>query len=220
MKHQKKITLLIVLICVALFIVYHYDLKKFLYSEEISFFVETHSILSPFVFIILFCLFVILLLPASILTIIAGGLFGSFLGLFYSMVGIAIGSAIAFYIARKLGRKSIEKLIHTRFKKVHEYNEKISHNAFMAVFIVRLTPFTPFKTANYIFGLTQIKTKTYLLATITGMIPETFVLVFFGDSILNFSIKKLMLSLFAIALLFGCTWLYLKSKKNNYIQVQ
>ena len=47
---------------------------------------------------------------------------------------------------------------------------------------MRLTPAFPFVYVNYLFGLTAIPAKTYLAATILGMIPATVMYVALGAS--------------------------------------
>jgi len=49
------------------------------------------------------------------------------------------------------------------------------------VALLRLSPLTPFALSNYLYGLTSVKTKPYVLASWIGMLPGTFAYVSAGS---------------------------------------
>jgi len=48
------------------------------------------------------------------------------------------------------------------------------------VFLSRLSPVFPFTLLNYLLGLTTVRTSSYVLANLLGMLPGTFLYVYIG----------------------------------------
>jgi uncharacterized membrane protein YdjX (TVP38/TMEM64 family) len=48
------------------------------------------------------------------------------------------------------------------------------------VFLTRLSPIFPFTLLNYLLGLTTVRTSSYVLANLIGMLPGTFLYVYIG----------------------------------------
>lgn len=197
-----KICIPILITVLLVFCAWYFDLKSLLNVESFRAFESSHGFWSVIVFILIYVISIILFFPASILSILAGVFFGSLLGFVYSMIGIMLGAIIAFYIARHYGRGFVEKITHKRFDKINEYNKKVSENGFITVLFCRLTPLIPFKVPNYILGLTKIRFRDYFTGTFLGMIPETFILVYFGDSLSTLSIWKIALAISLITIFF------------------
>ncbi len=53
----------------------------------------------------------------------------------------------------------------------------------MALLTLRLVPLVPYTALNYLAGCTRLTTSRYLLATVVGMIPSTFVFAYLVDAI-------------------------------------
>ncbi len=48
------------------------------------------------------------------------------------------------------------------------------------VLLTRLSPVFPFVLLNYLLGLTAVRTPSYVLANLLGMLPATFLFVYIG----------------------------------------
>ena len=48
------------------------------------------------------------------------------------------------------------------------------------VLLSRLSPVFPFTLLNYFLGLTKVRTKSYVIANLIGMLPGTFLYVYLG----------------------------------------
>jgi uncharacterized membrane protein YdjX (TVP38/TMEM64 family) len=121
----------------------------------------------------------VLLLPASVLTLGAGFLYGRVFGtLLASPVSVAAAS-IAFLLGRTLARRAVERKIASdpRFKAI---DQAIADNGFRIVFLLRLSPIIPFNLLNYALGVTRVPFSTYVLASFLGMLPGTFLYVSLG----------------------------------------
>lgn len=124
---------------------------------------------------------VVLFVPASVLTLGAGAIYGVGVGVGVVLVGASVGATLSFLLARTLLRSRVEKMTagNARFAAL---DRAISKEGAKIVFLVRLAPVFPFTYINYAFGLTGIGTPGYVLATIVGMIPGTFAYVYLGTA--------------------------------------
>lgn len=138
-------------------------------------------------------------IPSAPIALASGAVFGHTWGTIYVVAGAAIGAAGAFWIARLLGQELLVRL----------FGEKImlgwlgSQNILMAlVFVSRLIPFLSFDLVSYGAGLTQIKAWRFLLATLLGLVPASFLLAHFGGEMAATDLNEAML---LILLLGGVT---------------
>lgn len=127
---------------------------------------------------------VVLFVPASILTLGAGAIYGVGVGVAVVLVGATLGAALAFLLARTLLRERIAHMTrdNARFRAL---DRAIAKEGAKIVFLVRLAPVFPFTYINYAFGLTGVATVPYVLASFFGMIPATFAYVYLGSAAAN-----------------------------------
>ncbi|WP_353892757.1 TVP38/TMEM64 family protein [Proteinivorax hydrogeniformans] len=137
---------------------------------------------TPFIYIFVYVSFVLISLPASALTLLAGPLFGFFRGLIYVLIGFNLSAHLCFIIARKLGKEKVEKFIDANGK-IKKYSDKIGEHGFMVMLYLRLIPIFPYALLNYVSGLSVISFKEYALATFLGKLPFLAVMVYFSTSV-------------------------------------
>jgi uncharacterized membrane protein YdjX (TVP38/TMEM64 family) len=135
----------------------------------------------PTVFIAGYVAACVAFVPAWILTVAAGLLFGVVRGVIYVFTGAVLGSAAAFLVARYLARGAIERRIagNERFAAV---DRAIARRGLLIVFLLRLSPVFPFNLLNYALGLTRVRFRDYLAAGI-GMLPGTVLYVYSGTAL-------------------------------------
>ena len=121
----------------------------------------------------------VLFVPASILTLGAGALYGLGTGTAVVLVGATLGATLSFLLAKSVLRKRIEKMTAGNAK-FAALDTAIAKEGAKIVFLVRLSPVFPFTYINYAFGLTGVRTWPYVLASFVGMIPGTFAYVYLG----------------------------------------
>jgi uncharacterized membrane protein YdjX (TVP38/TMEM64 family) len=120
-----------------------------------------------------------LFVPASILTIGAGVLFGVVGGSIVVVIGATLTATIAFLLARTVLRKRVEKMV-ARNPKFQAVDRAIAREGAKIVLLVRLSAVFPFLFMNYAFGLTGIGALEYAVATLIGIIPGTVAFVYLG----------------------------------------
>jgi uncharacterized membrane protein YdjX (TVP38/TMEM64 family) len=136
----------------------------------------------PIVFVLIYIIATIAMVPGTALTVGAGALFGSVTGVILVSIGSTVGATICFLIARYFARDSISKWLegNEKFQKLDDMSEK--HGA-MVVAITRLVPLFPFNLLNYGLGLTGARFGTYVLWSWVCMLPATILFVVGADAL-------------------------------------
>ena len=91
----------------------------------------------------------LLLLPGGVLTIGSGLIFGLWWGFALSLAGNVAGAAIAFLIARKLGRQWLEKKFFQR-QKWAVLDAAITRHGWKIIFLSQVHPLFPTSLLNYL----------------------------------------------------------------------
>ncbi|KAM3093961.1 TVP38/TMEM64 family protein [Phormidesmis sp. 146-35] len=153
------------------------NLQNALYETLI--WIQNLGTVGAVVFIGLYILATVLLIPGSILTLGAGVVFGVALGTIYVFIGATIGATLAFLIGRYLARGWVAKRIasHDKFSAI---DAAIAREGLKIVLLTRLSPVFPFVLLNYALGITQVSLRDYVLGCV-GMIPGTMMYVYIGS---------------------------------------
>jgi uncharacterized membrane protein YdjX (TVP38/TMEM64 family) len=216
MKKSKVIWYLLTFIPILLLILgYIFPLSFFGNQETIRNFITPFGVFAPLIFILLQILQVIIT-PFSHYTVsIAGGfIFGTWKGFIYNWIGRVVGTAIAFYIARYLGRRIIKHVAKPKtIKKYDHYFEKGRGLLFLAYFL----PLFPDDELSYLAGLSKMSPKIFLPLMAIGHMSGSLALAYIGNGIE--SIKEplfIILSLITLIAGFLFLWHYRKVKKTKF----
>ncbi|MDR2922293.1 MAG: TVP38/TMEM64 family protein, partial [Treponema sp.] len=159
---------------------------------------QSLGIIGYAVFVLLYILAAVFMLPASAFTIIAGITFGSVLGAILALIGATIGATAAFIIARYIARDAIVNKFKDNaiFAKIEN---GVKQNGVNFLILTRLVPIFPYNVQNYAYGITPIKLLTFSGVSFITMAPGAFIYAYMAGEIVanGFSIK-LMIE-FAIA---------------------
>lgn len=186
--------------------------KKGWYEPHfIETFLQEMGAFAPMGFIFLMAFAVVtILLPSIILDAVAGVVFGPFMGTVYAVLGAEAGALIAFFVARKLGRPAISRLLR---KDIAFCDICARRQLPLIIFITRLMPFVSFELVSYGAGLTAIPAGRYAISTLLGMIPPTFLMVYFGKAVFSGIYVGVALSLgLLMVLLFFLVPIWIKRK--------
>jgi uncharacterized membrane protein YdjX (TVP38/TMEM64 family) len=147
---------------------------------------------------------IIIPIPGPPLFVIAGALFGPFLGTVYAVAGSVAGAVIAFLLSRFLGRDFIESMVGKQVVICCECSEGLLAKI---VFFSRLLPLISFDVVSYGAGLTRMSLRNFTMATLLGSIPMTFIYHSFGSVIAVSTTTALILGLAIVAVLFALPYL-------------
>jgi uncharacterized membrane protein YdjX (TVP38/TMEM64 family) len=122
----------------------------------------------------------VLAVPASVLTLGAGFAYGPVYGTLLVMVASNLGALGAFLLGRTALRERVARRLEgqPRFTAV---DTAVAEQGFRVVFLLRLSPLFPFNLLNYALGLTRVRLRDYVLASLLGMIPGTVLYVYLGS---------------------------------------
>jgi uncharacterized membrane protein YdjX (TVP38/TMEM64 family) len=136
--------------------------------------------LGPVIFVGLYILACVFLLPGAILTLGAGAVFGFAQGAVAASAGATLGATCAFLVGRYLARDWVAARIAGN-EKFRAVDEAVAREGWKIVLLTRLSPAFPFNILNYAFGLTKVRLKDYFFASWIGMIPGMFMYVYIGS---------------------------------------
>jgi len=195
-----RLVLLILLAGLAIFIVYRLLnvtglLETFTDSDQLRDWVAQSGHWGPVILMALMAAAIVINpLPSAPIAVAAGAAFGHAWGTLYVVAGATLGAVIAFSIARRLGYEQMRRLFGERLQLGWMGSQ---HVLMGMVFVSRLIPFISFDLVSYGAGLTGIKTWRFVLATVVGLIPASFLLAHFGGELtstnLNRTIQALLL---------------------------
>ncbi len=132
------------------------------------------------IFIGVYAMAAVLLVPGSILAIGAGALFGLGAGALLAIVGAVLGAIGAFLVGRHLVRDRIAHAFagNSKFTLI---DHAVAREGWKMVLLIRLSPLFPYNLVNYAFGLTRIRFKPYAWASLLGVLPGTIMNVYIGS---------------------------------------
>ncbi|KAM6541201.1 hypothetical protein CsatB_005648 [Cannabis sativa] len=140
----------------------------------------------PIVLAIAYVPLTVLAVPASILTLGGGYLFGLPLGFVADSIGATIGATAAFILGRTIGRSYVISKLKN-YPKFEAVAIAIQRSGFKIVLLLRLVPLLPFNMLNYLLSVTPVRIEEYVVATWLGMMPITFTLVYIGTTLKDLS---------------------------------
>ena len=132
------------------------------------------------VFVAVYAVATVLLLPGTPFSIGAGVLFGPVLGSAVALTGATLGATGSFLVGRGIGRGAVEQLAGRRVQAV---DRMLTERGFVAMLLVRLVPLFPFNVVNLVAGITALRLRQYVLATAIGIVPGTVLLAALGGTI-------------------------------------
>jgi uncharacterized membrane protein YdjX (TVP38/TMEM64 family) len=127
----------------------------------------------------LFGLCNVLLLPGGVLSVGAGFFFGLGWGFLIVFLGNAIAAAISFAFSRWFGRRWLSRRL-SQNPTLKTLDPAVEREGWKIIFLSQLHPLFPTSLLNYVYGLTKIRFRTYMLWTAIGRTPGLFLYVYVG----------------------------------------
>ena len=122
-------------------------------------------------FVPLYALWVTLLLPGVWASMLAGVLYGTWLGSALVFIGASLGAVVVFLLGRSVlrdwARRRLEQL-----PKLQAVERAVSQEGLKLVLLTRLSPAFPFSLLNLAYGLSDVSLRDYCLGLI-GILPGT-----------------------------------------------
>ena len=204
MINRKKIFLIFFLIVISSFwLIYFFnrdffELKTlFLNLENIQNYISNNFLFSFLIFTFSYCLLIVCNFPiASLLSLIGGFLYGTWIGGIGIIVGGTIGSFIIFLLAKLFFHDYISKKLLQRYSFIKQYFQK---NELELMLLIRLIPGIPFFAQNLILAGLGAKKLKFFFTTLFGLSPWAIIFASIGQGLEEIFIEGQTLSFALIA---------------------
>jgi len=169
----------IVLVAVIVSLIFHYRTQLSGQLIEIENWIAGLGVWGPLVFLALFVVLTSFFFPDSLISAVAGALFGTLAGIAVVVVGALVAQSIAFCLSRHLFQGWVQKAIEKR-PKLAAIQQAADREGFRLQFLVRLLPLNPV-IVSHVIGTTKTRFGVFLLACL-GIVPGLFVQVYCGSA--------------------------------------
>ncbi len=141
--------------------------------DQLQGFVALHPVLSFGLYILIYIAVVSLSLPGALVMTLSGGfLFGPWLGAAAASSGASLGAAVIFLVCRTAVGDSLRGKAGSTISRIEE---GVRRDAFSYILTLRLIPVMPFWLVNLAAGFVNIPLRTFLAATVLGILPGSLV---------------------------------------------
>lgn len=148
-------------------------------TEQLQSKLELAGFWAPLIYIVIYTIATLLILPSTALNLLGGALFGPWLGTLWTCIGALIAAVIAFGFTRTAGRDWVAQRMAGSLQAL---DAEINQGGLFYMFSIRLLPIIPYGLVNFTAGLTSISFKDYLLGTALGTLPGVLPFVLLGSS--------------------------------------
>lgn len=149
--------------------------------ERLAAWVGDNPLLAAAAYIALYMFVVAFSLPvASFLTVAGGFLFGPVTGTLWTVIGATLGAATVFLAARSAFGAVLRARAGSMLARLEA---EFRRNAFHYLLFLRLVPAFPFWLVNIAPAFFGMALGPFLLATLIGILPGTFVFAYFGHGL-------------------------------------
>ena len=201
---KKKIFLTIFLLIILTFWIFYFlnrdlfELKTvFIYLEIIQNYISENFFISFLLFILFYSLLIFCNFPAaSLLSLISGFLYGTWIGGIAIIIGGTIGSFIVFLFAKSFFHDYISNKILNKYTYIKNYFQK---NDLELMLLIRLIPGIPFFVQNLILAGLGAKRLKFFSTTLIGLSPWAIIFASIGQGLEDIFIEDQDLSLTLIS---------------------
>ncbi|XP_010524792.1 PREDICTED: uncharacterized protein LOC104802745 [Tarenaya hassleriana] len=180
-----RVFLLLILLAAIVLACYSLPVEKIL-KDFLLWVEENLGPWGPFALAVAYIPLTVLAVPASILTVGGGYLFGLPIGFVADSVGATLGAGAAFLLGRTIGKPFVVSKLKD-YPQFQSVALAIQNSGFKICLLLRLAPLIPFNMLNYLLSVTPIPLGNYLLSSWLGMMPITLALVYVGTTLKDLS---------------------------------
>ena len=150
-------------------------------QDDYRAFADKFPVTGPFLFVLLQIVQVVFA-PISHFTVgfMGGFLYGQWLGALLNWIGRIIGHLIAFFLARRFGRKLVERFVDP--ETIAKYDKYVS-NQYAFLFIAYFLPLFPDDEFSYLCGISKMRFRAFLLINLLGQIGGSLGLAQLGSGV-------------------------------------
>ncbi|TMW58547.1 hypothetical protein Poli38472_010106 [Pythium oligandrum] len=149
--------------------------------DELIAWIQTHQLIGSVVYVATFTLFIILCFPSTAFELLAGYIFGFWLGFILASVGKLLGSVLSFVIGRYLCRKRVKEYMERGHPVFKAFQSLLRKRQVLVVFLTRIA-FFPIAMKNYGLSVLDVRFMVYFMAALITGIPFSIIWVYSGHA--------------------------------------
>jgi uncharacterized membrane protein YdjX (TVP38/TMEM64 family) len=151
------------------------------HHAELAAWVDDNVLLAILCYSAIYAVAIALSVPGgAVLTLVGGFLFGAWAATAIVVAAATLGATALFLAARATVGEAMARKAGPFVRRMEA---GFRRDAFSYLLFLRLTPVFPFWIVNLAPALLRVKLRTYVLATLLGIIPGTFIYASFGAGI-------------------------------------
>ena len=148
-------------------------------AEKLMHFVRGYGVHGAVVFAIVQVLVAVSgILPASLLGVGAGAIYGLVPGFLLAGVSTLASALLSFFLSRSLFRATVEHLAARR-PRLRNLDTRIARDGWKLVSLLRVSPIMPFSATSVVLGLSAVSLRDYAIGTLASL-PALCGYVFIG----------------------------------------
>ena len=218
-KKIHKLKALVSLILLCMFLWWAHTSSLFFHphsAEDLHRWVDSFGAWGSLVYIGLYILRPVLLIPSIFFNLSSGILFGPWFGILYLLIG-GLGSAWSFFLFGRLSSNKESKLQRYGGKWGKRLDSYLStENSFMRMLWLRMVPIFPYDPVSLVAGCSSMKPGVYTAATLVGMLPGAIAYNFFSANFLSGYGFWLGVAMLAAAFGIPMVWWYFGGERKAF----
>jgi uncharacterized membrane protein YdjX (TVP38/TMEM64 family) len=166
-------------------------------QKDLQLWLEQMGIWAPVLYILVYLIATICILPSTPLNLTGGAIFGSGWGTAWTSIAAILAAVLSFGFSRTIGRKLVEQKLAGKWESI---DREMHQGGFFYMFAIRLLPLIPYGIVNFAAGLTSIKFRDYFFGTLLGTVPGILPFVMMGAGLTALKQGDVLPILVALAL--------------------
>ncbi len=173
---SKKLIVAIGLFCIIATVVGIYLIGG-INQQQLQLWLQKMGIWAPILYILIYSIATICILPSTPLNLSGGAIFGSVWGTVWTSIAAILAAVLSFIFSRTIGRDLVRQKLAGKWEKI---DREMHQGGFFYMFAIRLLPLIPYGIVNFAAGLTAIKFRDYFFGTLLGTVPGILPFVMMG----------------------------------------
>lgn len=170
--------MLLLLICCIVLVTFTFDVRNL---EGVFLWVKENKLQGSLLFLAIYTVALVLMVPAMVMSMCSGAIFGLLAGTVIVWLGSAVGQVMAFIVGRYLLRDFVLRYLTNNFPKWGAIDRALEREGWKLVTMLRLSPIVPWNILNYALAVTSVPVWPYALASSLAVIPYLVMFVYFGS---------------------------------------
>ncbi len=193
------------------------ELRWMLDASRLATWVAAQGPWAPLVYVAVSMLGAMMWVPRTPLGMAAGVLFGPWRGAGWALLGAVAGASVNYAYARLLLRGEDEQALTDRLpRRLRPLARIADRHAFGLVALGHLSPVGDFQVINYLAGAGGMRLRSFLLATLLGMVPGSAVQALLGSAVALGNSAHTAVSLASLLVfLLGSTFILLRWSRED-----